>query len=100
MNSDRTTEEFWPGDPIEPLNAIEAFDAMRMFLENWWKRSGSPQHTVFEEGDVLWLLTACDRDIWANGMPTDPAMWQDWQDAIAQLRAGVRPIGGLQAPEQ
>ena len=87
----------WPGDSIEPLSAAEAFDVMRVFLENWWKRSGSPQHSVFEEGDVLWLLSACDRGVWADGGPMDPAMWSDWQDAVSQVRAGDVPMATLSA---
>jgi len=93
-----SNDEFFPGEPVEPLTAVDAFDVMRLFLENWWKRSGSPNHSVFDMGDVQWILSACDREIWAGGMPMDPAMWQDWREAIDQLRSGMRPAGGLTPP--
>jgi hypothetical protein len=83
----------WHGELHADLDELTAFDAMRRFLENWWKRSGSPDRTVFEEGDVLWLLSACDRDTRANGMPTDRAMWADWQQAIADVKSRTEREG-------
>ena len=70
----------------EKLDEDMAFDAMRRFLHNWWDRSGRPDHSVFEQGDVLWLLSACDRSITSDGGPSDLAMWQDWVAAVAEVR--------------
>ena len=71
----------WTGPLASDLDELQAFDAMREFLEAWWKRGGKP------EGDALWLLSACDRDVWADGGPSDPAMWSDWLEAVAKVRA-------------
>jgi len=75
--------EEWAGD-VTDLDELAAFDAMRQFLHNWWERSGKPHHSVWEQGDVLWLLSACDRSFGAR--PDDPAMWEDWKQAVAQVR--------------
>jgi hypothetical protein len=75
--------DHWTGE-LADLDELAAFDAMRQFLENWWERSGRPDHSVFEEGDVLWLLSACNRVIGVG--PADPAMWEDWKRAVAQVR--------------
>jgi hypothetical protein len=73
----------WAGD-LAGLDELAAFDVMRRFLHNWWERSGRPDHGVFEEGDVRWLLSACDRDLGRG--PADPAMWSDWKNAVAEVR--------------
>jgi hypothetical protein len=75
--------EEWAGE-LADLDELAAFDVMRQFLHNWWERSGKPNHSVWEQGDVLWLLSACDRGF--GGGPSDPAMWEDWKLAIAQVR--------------
>jgi hypothetical protein len=75
--------EEWAGELAE-MDELAAFDVMRRFLENWWERSGRPDHSVFDEGDVLWLLSACNR-VRGSG-PADPAMWQDWKKAVAEVR--------------
>ena len=75
-----------PSELSENLDEDMAFDVMRRFLHNWWERSGRPDHSVFEQGDVLWLISACDRSMTADGGPSDPAMWQDWVDAVAEVR--------------
>jgi hypothetical protein len=94
LNEASQSAEPWHGALRSDLDELVAFDAMRAFLENWWRRSGSPDHSVFEEGDVLWLLSACDRDVWKNGMPSDPAMWADWREAVARARLGASQSGG------
>ena len=75
--------EEWAGDLCD-LDELAAFDVMRRFLENWWERSGRPDHSVFEEGDVRWLLSACDRK--PGSGPADAAMWADWKKARADVR--------------
>jgi hypothetical protein len=75
--------EDWAGE-LSNLDELAAFDVMRQFLENWWERSGKPKHSIWEQGDVLWLLSACNR-AFGDG-PSDPAMWEDWKKAVAQVR--------------
>ena len=57
--------------------------AIRRFLENWWIRSGRPNHSVWEQGDVLWLLSALEPQ--QDNKPADPAMWSDWELALRQV---------------
>ena len=75
-----------PGELHLGLDELTAFDAMVRFLFNWWDGSGRPEHSVFEQGDVLWLLSACDRTSYADGSPSDPAMWSDWLRAVSEVR--------------
>jgi hypothetical protein len=76
----------WTGELRYDLDELTAYDAMVRFLFNWWDRSGRPQRSVFEQGDVLWLLSACDRSTSPNSGPPDPAMWHDWKQALADVR--------------
>lgn len=65
------------------LSALEAFDAMRVFIENHW------EHGLKESDDLVWLLSAMNREtaIWADGGPADPAMWGDWLVALAKVKS-------------
>jgi hypothetical protein len=74
-------------EPRAALDELTAFDVMVQFLHNWWERSGRPEHSVWEEGDVLWLLSACNREMTQDGGPADPAMWEDWKQAVAEVLA-------------
>lgn len=65
------------------IDDVLAFEAMRRFLENWWIRSGRPNHSVWEQGDVLWLLSALEPQ--QDNKPADPAMWSDWELALRQV---------------
>jgi hypothetical protein len=76
----------WPGSLYSDLDELTSFDAMVRFLFNWWDRSGRPDHSVFDQGDVLWLLSACDRSMTSDGSPSDPAMWDHWKNALAEAR--------------
>ena len=60
------------------LTALEGFDAMRVFIEDHWKRGS----------DLRWLLSAMNREtaIWANGRPVDPGMWRDWLLALGTVK--------------
>lgn len=33
------------------------------------------------------LLSSANSFLWANGLPNDPAIWGDWQDAFAEIAA-------------
>jgi hypothetical protein len=60
------------------LTALEAFDAMRVFIEDQWERGS----------DLRWLLSTMNRDtaIWADGGPVDPGMWSDWLLALGTVK--------------
>ena len=48
-----------------------AFIAMRLFLEEYYKRSGNDLETLL-----------ADLSIEADGMPLDPAAWDDWINSL------------------
>jgi hypothetical protein len=68
--------------PLPELTAPEAFDAMRVFVENYWKRG------LKTSDDLRLLLSAMNRDtaIWADGGPADPSMWSDWLLALGRVK--------------
>jgi hypothetical protein len=54
------------------LDERQAFQAMRIFLEEYWNMSG--------RGDELrLLLSSLDGSSREGGLPVDIAMWDDWQ---------------------
>jgi predicted RNA polymerase sigma factor len=65
------------------LTALEAFDAMRAFLESYWEEGGKG------EEEIRRLLSALNRDtnIWPDGGPADPAMWSDWLLALGRVKS-------------
>jgi len=67
---------------LPQLTALEAFDAMRVFVENYWERG------LKESDDLRFLLSAMNREtaIWADGGPGDPAMWSDWLLALGRVK--------------
>ena len=66
----------WIGAPPRTLNELEAFDAMRGFLEAYWERGQK------QSDGIAVLLTSMDRDTWVNGMPLDRAQWEDFREAV------------------
>ena len=71
-----------PLDEMPTLDPLEAFDAMRAFLEAYWKRGDKTSL------DLRLLLSSIERDtnIRPDGGTLDPASWDDWLDAIATVR--------------
>jgi hypothetical protein len=65
------------------LTEEEAFEAMRYFLTEFWKRGGS-----LPEGDLFDVLTWTNRE--ADGGTSDPAQWHDWLAAVKAVKAGER----------
>jgi len=66
------------GEPMRySLSELEAFDAMRVFLEAYWRRGGAASD------DIAVLLGNINRDDWADRGPLDPAQWSDWLNAVA-----------------
>jgi hypothetical protein len=75
-----------PGAPdigsLPHLTALEAFDAMRVFIEKYWERG------LKESDDFGLFLSALNREtaIWADGGPGDPAMWSEWLLALGKVK--------------
>ena len=61
----------------EKITLAEAYDAMRIFLETFWRRLDKPQE------EIAFLLAGLK---WADGAPVDPAMWQDWLAAVQRVK--------------
>lgn len=72
----------WIGSPPRTLNELEAFDAMRAFIEAYWERGGK------RSDDLAVLLGNLDRETWANGMPVDRAQWDDFREAVNSVLGG------------
>jgi hypothetical protein len=60
------------------LTPLEAFDAMRMFIQDQWERGS----------DLRWLLSVMNREIaiWPDGRPVDPDIWSDWLLALGTVK--------------
>lgn len=72
------SEASWPGEPLQSLTELEAFDAMRVFLEAYWERG------LKESDDIAVLLGSVDRGH-DCGPPLDAAQWSDWRDAVQRV---------------
>lgn len=68
----------FPGPLKAELDELEAFDAMRLFLEAYWQRGGK------SSDDIAVLLGSLNR---TTGPPLDLAQWYDWREAVAKARA-------------
>lgn len=60
------------------LTEHEAFLAMAEFVWQFAQRAGD---------DLLTLLG--DTDIQGDGLPFDPAAWDDWLDCVRHVKAGL-----------
>jgi hypothetical protein len=66
------------GQDVGRLTMVEAYDAMRVFLEAYWRRGGG------SSSDLAVLLGCTQR---AHDHRTiDPAQWFDWIEAVASVR--------------
>ena len=61
----------------DTITLAEAYDTMRIFLENVWRRLDKPQE------EIAFLLAGLR---WVDGTPVDPAMWQDWPAAVQRVK--------------
>jgi hypothetical protein len=61
----------------DTITLVEAYEAMRIFLETVWRRLDKPQE------EIAFLLAGLK---WADGSPVDPAMWQDWLAAAQSVK--------------
>ena len=73
----------WTGPLETSLDPLEAFDAMRIFLERYWERGGKASN------DLAVLLGSIGP--WENGAPMDIAQWDDWRFAVAQAKQRSSP---------
>ena len=73
------------GEPMRySLTELEAFDAMRVFVEAFWRRGAC------KSDELANLLSFTNRERWPSGKqlpsllsaPLDIAQWEDWLDAI------------------
>jgi hypothetical protein len=62
------------------LTEKEAFAAMFYYLDSYYDRTKSD-----EIGSILGDLT-----LLADGMPADPAAWEDWNDAVKKAISKLR----------
>ncbi len=62
------------------ISILDAFDAMRHFLEAYWERGGKTS------SDISLLLTYIDRDEGTLDMPFDQAQWHDWLNALNEVK--------------
>jgi hypothetical protein len=61
----------------DTITVIEAYHAMRIFVETVWRRMDKPQE------EVAFLLAGLK---WADGSSVDPAMWQSWLAAAQSVK--------------
>ena len=63
----------------DAITPIQAYDAMRMFLETVWRHRGCPQ------GEVDLLIAGLKM---ADGTPVDSTLWNDWLAALQIIASG------------
>ena len=71
----------WTGDLLPDLDELAAFDAMRAFLEAYWLRG------LKSDDGLANLLGNLNRSVWDDQSTADLAMWLDWKEAVARIRA-------------
>ena len=62
------------------LTYRQAFDAMTLFLDQYYERAGD---------DLLTLMA--DLTLLDDGEPQDPAAWEDWLQAVQAVLGGAKP---------
>jgi hypothetical protein len=60
---------------VESLTQMQAFEAMVLFLDDYYERTKAD-----EIGALLGSL-----QIVGDGMPADPAAWEDWMKCIQKV---------------
>ena len=74
----------WTGTALHTLDELQAFDALRGFLEAYWERGGK------QSEEIAALLGSLNRDRQGNHAPLDAAQWCDWRRAVEQVLSEVR----------
>ena len=62
------------------LSEHEAFRAMSLFIDQFYRRAGDDMSTLM-----------ADITIEADGGTLDPAAWEDWLRVVAQIKAEATP---------
>lgn len=71
----------WPNHDMRSLTELEAFDAMRIFIQAYWERGSKTSD------DIANLLSDISR---RPGLPPiDIAQWNDWRDAVDKVKGEV-----------
>jgi hypothetical protein len=65
------------------LTEQQAFEAMRYFLAEFWKRGGSKKGD-----DLFFVLGWTERTHCEGGSTNDPAQWHDWLAAVKAVQDG------------
>lgn len=65
----------------EKISVQAAYVLMCVFLQKYRERGGGGQDALVD------LLSSAGSFLWANGLPNDPAMWDDWCGAFAEAAA-------------
>jgi len=71
------------------LTERQAYDAMCLFLHEYWERGNR------SSDDLAGLLSGLNRGLSPDGGSADPAMDQDWTSCVERIRAGVNPHSGF-----
>jgi len=64
---------------MERFDAELGYKAMIRFLEKHFETTGSD--------DLGALLGSMSTDVFSDGRPADPAMWEDWLDALREVKS-------------
>lgn len=77
-----------PMGDLPELTAVEAFEAMRLFIEARWERGKR------ESEDLRMLLRCLSKETmaWPEGGPGYPEMWNEWVRAVGIVK-GKLPVG-------
>lgn len=65
------------------LTPSEAFLVMSDFIWDYAQRAGD---------DLITLLGGTDLE--GDGLPGDPAAWEDWLDSVRRIKSGLPPRSG------
>jgi hypothetical protein len=69
-----------------PLTEREAYDAMFLFLKEYWERGNR------SSGDIAGLLSDLQRGLlWEDDTSADPAMDHDWSQCVRRILDGHDP---------
>lgn len=64
---------------MEMINEEQAYKAMFRFLEKYYEQT--------QADEIGSLLGSMNLELFADGRPADPAMWEDWQTALREVLA-------------
>lgn len=62
---------------MEEFDPELGFKVMFRFLENYYEMTGAD--------DIGILLGSMNTSLFADGRPADPAIWEDWLDAVREV---------------